>query len=103
GALAANRQALAMTQAAIAAQIHQALDVHGNVTAQVAFDQEVAVDDFADLDDLGLGQIADPAGRIDTQLGDDLVRDVRPNAMDVAKADFHAFLSRDIDAGDTCH
>ena len=53
-----------MTQAAIAAQIHQALDVHGDVTAQIAFDQEVAIDDFADLDDLGLGQIADPAGRL---------------------------------------
>src|ERR1700759_4598101 len=47
GALAANRQALAVTQAAIAAQIHQALDVHRHFAAQVAFDQEVAVDDFA--------------------------------------------------------
>jgi hypothetical protein len=49
GALAADRQALAVTQAAIAAQVHQALDVHRHFTAQVALDQEVAVDDFADL------------------------------------------------------
>src|SRR3954465_13232138 len=34
GTLAADRQALAVTQAAIAAQVHQALDVHGDVTAQ---------------------------------------------------------------------
>src|SRR5262249_42119655 len=65
GALAADRQSLAVTQAAIAAQIHQALDVHRHFAAQVAFDQIVAVDGFADLDDLGLGQVADAARRVD--------------------------------------
>ena len=56
-ALAADRQALAVTQAAIAAQIHQPLDVHRHFAAQIAFDEIVAVDRFADLDDLGVGQI----------------------------------------------
>src|SRR5476651_163683 len=64
GALTADRQALAVTQAPVAAQIHQALDVHRHVAAQIALDQKVAVDDFADLDDFGLGQVADPPGRI---------------------------------------
>ena len=91
-----------MTQAAIATQVHQALDVHRHVAAKVAFDQEVAVDDFANLDDFGFGQIADPAGGIDPQLGDDLVRGMRPDAMNIAKADFDSLLGRDIDAGDTC-
>src|SRR3546814_14222855 len=35
-ALAANRQALAMAQAAIAGEVHQPLDVHRRVAAQVA-------------------------------------------------------------------
>src|ERR1700709_2089669 len=39
GALAADRQALAVTQAAVAAQIHQALDVHRHFAAQIAFDE----------------------------------------------------------------
>src|ERR1700709_1134487 len=43
GPLTADRQALAVTQAAIAGQVHQALDVHGDFTAQIAFDQEFAV------------------------------------------------------------
>src|ERR1700761_2203013 len=47
GALTADRQALAVAKAAIAAQVHQALDVHGYVAAQIAFHQIVAVDDFA--------------------------------------------------------
>ena len=48
GALAAHRQATAMTQAAVAAQIHQSLDVHGNFAPQIALDAELTVDQFAD-------------------------------------------------------
>src|SRR3546814_8023487 len=50
GALAAHRQALAVAQAAVAAEVHQALDVHGHVAAQVALDHVVAVDGLADAD-----------------------------------------------------
>ena len=31
------------------------------------------------------------------------VRGVRPDSMDIAKADFDSLLGRDIDAGDACH
>jgi hypothetical protein len=48
GALAADRQALAVTQAAVAAQVHQTLDVHRDFAAQVALDGQVGVDVFAD-------------------------------------------------------
>src|SRR6185312_3336049 len=49
GALAANRQALAVAQAAIAGQVHQPLDVDGHLAAQIAFDLVVAIDGLADL------------------------------------------------------
>src|SRR5947208_916461 len=42
--LAADRQALAMAQPAIGAEIHQPLDVHRHVTAQIALDHVFAVD-----------------------------------------------------------
>src|SRR3546814_9055764 len=48
GALAAHRQALAVTQTAVAAEVHEALDVHRHVAAQVALDHELAVDGLAD-------------------------------------------------------
>src|SRR5438034_9692375 len=38
GTLAANRQSLAMTGAAIAAEVHQPLDIHRHRAAQVALD-----------------------------------------------------------------
>src|SRR5882757_9048852 len=41
GTLTADRKALAMAKAAIAAQVHQTLDVHGDVAAQIAFDQKI--------------------------------------------------------------
>src|SRR6202023_1171919 len=49
GALTTHRQSAAMAQAAIAAEIHQALDVHAGLATQIAFDHVVAVDHFTDL------------------------------------------------------
>src|ERR1700761_5854333 len=92
GTLSADGQVLAMTQAAIAAQIHKPLDVHRGVAAQIAFHQIIAVDDFADLNHFGFGEIADPAFRRNAELVDDLARDVRPDSMNIAKADFDPLL-----------
>src|ERR1700760_4703710 len=49
-ALAMDRKTAAMTQAAIAGEVHQTLDVHRNFTTQVAFDRIVLVDRLADAD-----------------------------------------------------
>jgi len=58
--------------------IHQALDVHGDVAAQVAFDiksRSMISRIWMTSDSV---QVADPAGGIDPQLGDDLVRGCGP-------------------------
>src|ERR1700676_5523983 len=60
GALTTHRQSAAMTQAAIAAEIHQTLDVHAGFATQVAFDQIVAVDHFTDLQHFLIAQLIDP-------------------------------------------
>ena len=52
-------QALAVTQAAIAAEIHQALDVHRDFAAQIAFDLIFAVDHLAQPQHLVVGQLMD--------------------------------------------
>src|SRR5690606_2800260 len=56
-ALAADGQALAMAQTAIAGEIHQALDVHRRIAAQVAFYRVVGIDGFADLQHFLIGQV----------------------------------------------
>src|SRR5579863_2966410 len=61
GPLPANRQATAVTQPAIAAEIHQPLDVHRHFAPQIALDDVVAVDHFAQLQNLLIGQLRHPA------------------------------------------
>src|SRR3569623_1168469 len=56
GALTAHRQAATMAQAAIAAEVHQTLDVDTDFTTQVALDEIVAVDHYADLEHLGVAE-----------------------------------------------
>ena len=56
GALAANGQAAPVAQAAVAGQVLQALDVHGDFAAKVALHDVLAVDGLADLEHLGVGR-----------------------------------------------
>src|SRR5262249_29635346 len=61
GALSANREPAAMPQPPVATQIHQPLDVHGHVAAQISFHKEIAVDDLANLQHFLVGQLRYPA------------------------------------------
>src|SRR5438045_9135457 len=56
-ALAADRQALPVAQAAVAGEVHQPLDVHRGFAAQVALDLVVLVDRRADVEDFLIGQV----------------------------------------------
>ena len=51
----------------------EALDVHGDLTAQVALDLVAPVDDVAQAVDLLLGQVPDTRVRVDVGLGQDLL------------------------------
>src|SRR5579862_8051032 len=74
GALATDGKALAMAQAPIAGEVHQALDVDGGFAAEIPLDGVVAVDCLADLDHFLVRQLVDPASIFDADLADDLVR-----------------------------
>src|SRR5271154_2647028 len=103
GALAVDRQALAMTQAAIAAQIHQALDIHGDVAAQIALDLIVSVDDFADAENLVVCQFVDATLRRDANLRADGSRPHRANAKNITKGDLNALLRGNVHTSNTGH
>src|SRR6185437_13504180 len=60
-ALAADRKLLAMAQAAIGAEIHQALDVDRHLAAQIALDHIIAVDGLADLQHFGVRKLENAA------------------------------------------
>src|SRR4029453_5708027 len=101
--LATHRQAATMTQAAIAAEVHQTLDVDTGLTAKVAFDEIVTVDHFADLQDFLVAQLADATIQRDLDLLHDLGRVLLADAMNVLERDQDALVGWDIHAGNTGH
>src|SRR5258707_6150652 len=103
GTLATHRQSAAMTQAAIAAEIHQTLDVHAGLTPQVTFDHIVAVDYLTDLQHFLIAQLRDPAVIGNLDLLQDVGRILLANAMDVLERDQHALVGGNDHAGNTGH
>src|SRR5699024_1832501 len=103
GALAADRQAATVTQAAVAADFNQALDIQTDFAAQVALNIVVAVDHFTQLSGFFFGQVLYAGVRIDTGLLQDLVGRLAANAEDVGQADLHALLAGKVNTGNTCH
>jgi hypothetical protein len=102
-ALTADGKPLAVTQAAIAAEIHQPLDVHRHFAAQIAFDEIVAVDRFANVDDLGVRQLGPATVERDADFFANILCVFRADSMDIAQRDFNALLRGNIDASDTRH
>ena len=102
-ALTAHRQATAMTNAAIAADVHQALDVHGDFGAQRALGLGGTLDDLAQTPDFNVSQVAHPRVRVDAGLREQLAAGHATDAEDVGESDFDALLARQVDPCDTRH
>ena len=92
-----------MAQAAVAAKIHQALDVHLNFAAQVTFNGEICVDMFTNCQNFGVAQLVHTAGGVDANSFADGFGRRRANSGDISKGDWYPLCSGDIHAGDTCH
>src|SRR6185369_7774404 len=101
--LPANRQVSAMAAAAVAAEIDQPLDARRHVAPEVALDLVARIEDPPDARALLVGQIIRLAPRIHLRLGADPERRAPADAVDVRERYFHALVSGQIDAGDTCH
>src|SRR5690606_17355089 len=102
-ALAANRERTTVTQAAVAAKVHQTLDVHRDFTTQVTFNLVVAVNRFTNLKHFGVGELIHTTIEWDTDLLNDLSRKLRADAVDVLQRNDHALVGRNVNAGYTCH
>src|SRR3989339_343288 len=95
GALAAERQATTVTQAAVAAQVHQTLDRHADFATQVAFDHVLAYLGAQALD-FRLGQVTDLGRRIHAGRFTDLLRTGTANAVDALDPDPDVLLGRQV-------
>ena len=103
GTLTANRQTTAMTNATVAANFNQTLDVQTDFTAQVTLNGVAVLDALTQLCCFFLGQILDASIRIDTGLLQNVVRQLPSNAVDIGQSNLYALFTRKVNTGNTCH
>src|SRR6266478_3193617 len=92
-----------MAQSAIAAEIHQPLDVHRDGSPQITLHGIFAVDQLANPQHLVIGHLVRPAVGRDADLVADLGGLGPADAMDVGQGDRYALVIRDVDAGNSRH
>src|SRR3990167_8202061 len=102
GTLTADRQTTTMTQAAIATQVHQALDFHVHFTTQVTFGIHLGY--FAtQLLDLLVREIFDLYRRINAGSCTDYLCSSATNTKDVGQRDNSVLVIRNVYACNTGH
>ena len=92
-----------MTNTAIAADFSQALDVHRQIAAQIAFDVVVASDNFAQLGLILIAEVLDADVRVDTGLLQDLSGAGAADTEDLSERDLDALVLRKINSCNTSH
>src|SRR5690348_14100060 len=90
-----------MAKPAIAGEVHQPLDVHCGLAAEVALDRQILVDRLADVQHLLVGEILNPLFGSDSELLRDLFRRRPADSVDVGQRDFNALVGGDVHPGNT--
>jgi hypothetical protein len=90
-----------VADAAVGADLGEALDRLLPVTAEVTLDLEVRVDVVAELRDLFVRQVLDLRVRVEAELRGDLARGRLADPVDVGQPDLEALLIREVDSGDS--
>jgi hypothetical protein len=104
GALAAHREAAQMADAPVAFDALEALQIHAQFAAKIAFDDVFAVlDGVHDLGDLLLVEVFRAERGINLRVGEDDLRVDRPEAVDVAQGDVNALFAGNFHSNDACH
>src|SRR6476659_1948615 len=93
GALPVDWKTLAVTQALVATDLHLALDVLRDLTAQVTFDLDVRVDVGTEAGDFFFGEVAHPGVTRHAGVVADLLRHRAADAVDVREGDLQPLLA----------
>jgi hypothetical protein len=102
-ALATDRQAAAVTEAAVAAEVHQALDVHLDLATEIALDAVLGLEQLADALDLVLGEILGLLVLGDPCLLADLLREGAADSVEVRKRVRDVLVAGEVDACNASH
>ena len=94
GILSANRQTPSVTDAAVAADLLQTLDVECDLTAEITLDDLGGIDDLADAGDFFVRQVLHPGIRVHVGVLKDTVGTGASDPINIGQSDFYAFFSR---------
>jgi hypothetical protein len=103
GALAADRQILAMPDAAEALNVPKAADVFGRLPAKLTFDSVFVIEEGVDPLNFVVGQLTSPTIGRQVQRAADFHRDDRADAMKVLQRDNGRLVVRNVDTEDAWH
>src|SRR5213594_4031178 len=93
GPLPSDRQALAMSQPAICARVHQTLDAHCDFLAKVSFYLVITFDDFSQFDDFLFAQVLDTGRTANPSLLENLRSGRTTNPENIRQPHIHPFFS----------
>jgi hypothetical protein len=102
GTLSSEGQPLAMPQSPVTANIHEPLDVEGNLSAQAAFHLVVAFNNLPQFIEFFLGQIIDKPQGIDLRLFTNFIRAGPADTVNVSQRDVYVFI-REVNSHQTRH
>jgi hypothetical protein len=102
-ALSAHGQAFTVAQAAVAAEIHQALDVHSDFAPEIALNLVLAVNQLAEAQHLIVRELVDAAVIWDREAFANLVCLGGAYTEDIAQPDGDALSRGDIHSCDAGH
>lgn len=92
-----------MTQPAVAPDIHQALDVHGDLTPEIALHPHLFVDNLADAVDLVVCQVTHARVGIDVGALEELLTSMQSNAIDIWQSRLDPLVARKINSRNSRH
>src|SRR5688572_3310524 len=101
--LTPNRKSPAVAQAAVAADLHETFDVHGDGLAQIAFHHSVPLNDIAHAHYFVFGHILDLRTEIHPGFLADLGGSGSADSIDIGQTDLNPFIDREIDSRDSSH
>ena len=102
GTLTAHWQTFAVTHAAVATQVHQTLDVHGQLTTQVAFYDKLA-DFVTQFLEFVIVQVFDLFIGLNTRCIANFLLAWTAHTVDRRQADNSVLMIWDVDPCNTCH
>ena len=92
-----------MTQATVATDFHEALNILRYFAVQVALSGEVSLDVVTKLGKFIFRKIVYAGIGVNTGFCEDLLGGGEANAVDIGQADLNALVARKVDTNKTCH